>query len=121
MSKFKVGDKVWCNGEIKVIARIDEWADNEFGYYFDKNDELLDFYEEHDLELYKSPHERLLELGWEFVNESKLYITYQCVNYYNKFISFIKEKKVYYIIGDKHIDLQLAEVLVDYLKELENG
>lgn len=131
MSKFKVGDKVWCNGEIKVIARIDEWADNEFGYYFDKNDDILDFYEEHDLELYKSPHERLLDMGFigqePFSRDYRLYKKGTFVNIV--IISFnIKDKD--YVIWKQDdevsieeiypVNLELANVLIDYLKELEN-
>ncbi len=65
MSKFKVGDRVVvCGGDVKTIARIDKWSDGEYGYYFNVDDELLNYQRECDLELYKTPHERLLELGY---------------------------------------------------------
>ena len=118
MSKFKVGDKVWCNGDVKVIKRVDEWEDGEYGYYFNVDDELLDYYREEDLELYKTPHERLLELGWiidkDDTNPANLEFYYND----NKVLiidKVLKEVKTLYAI-----DLQLAEILIDYLKELEN-
>src|SRR5690554_5211237 len=76
MSKFKVGDKVWCNGDVKIIKRVDEWEDGEYGYYFNVDDDLLDFWREEDLELYKTPHERLLKLGWKMIDTDGTYKTY---------------------------------------------
>ena len=131
MSKFKVGDKVWCNGDIKTIARIDKWRDGEYGYYFNIDDELLNYYEEEDLELYKTPHERLVELGFigqePFLGDYRLYKKGTFINIV--IISFnIKDKD--YVIWKQDdevsieefypVNLELAEILVDYLKELEN-
>lgn len=124
MSKFKVGDKVWCNGDVKIIKRVDEWEDGEYGYYFNVDDELLNFWEEDDLELYKTPHERLLELGWEFWEYLK-YKNYEKFDENSRRTMSIRifndEYGIYYFLNNfTYVDLQLAEVLVDYLKELEN-
>lgn len=122
MSKFKVGDKVWCDGDIRIIKRVDEWDKGEYGYYFNIDDELLNYYEEEDLELYKTPHERLVELGWVlFSTVGKVY-TYILVgsgNVYPEKIEIAFKGERYYTTL-RIIDLELAEILVDYLKELEN-
>lgn len=117
MSKFKVGDKVWCNGDIKTIARIDKWRDGEYGYYFNIDDELLNYYEEEDLELYKTPHERLLELGWRFEYKDE----HTTVYYGKNSFTTIKIYHKHFTIGvNFYFGLELAEVLVDYLKELRD-
>src|SRR5690554_420899 len=121
MSKFKVGDKVWCNGDVKIIKRVDEWEDGEYGYYFNVDDDLLDFWREEDLELYKTPHERLLELGWVSLNKANGVSTY-LLNVDGRpdpeIIELYTEEKRYYTTL-RIIDLELAEILVDYLEELE--
>ena len=121
MSKFKVGDKVWCNGDVRIIKRVDEWENDEYGYYFNVDDELLNYERECDLELYKSPHERLLELGFVVDDETNYFIKYM---FNGLEIILYKKEKTYqtYVYQDNYnpIDLELAEILVDYLKELEN-
>lgn len=111
MSKFKVGDKVWCNGEVKTITRVDDWLYGEYGYYF---------HEEEDLELYKTPHQRLLDLGFIISDETVYHISYMLKGLD---ITIFKKEKTYqaYSYGDNYnpINLELAEILVDYLKELE--
>lgn len=118
MSKFKVGDKVWFNGDVRIIRRVDEWEDGEYGYYFNVDDELLDYAKECDLELYKTPQERLLELGWTLVFEDDDAI------YYGKYSTLtirIDKKDKDFFVSDKMVfNLELAEILVDYLRELEN-
>lgn len=126
MSKFKVGDKVWCNGDIKTIARIDKWDKGEYGYYFNIDDESLNYYEEEDLELYKTPQEQLFDLGFEKVAKHKFVKVNKGGSGYNTpykitiefaFNSYQVKCECQNWVG---VDIQLAEVLVDYLKELEN-
>lgn len=117
MSKFKVGDKVWCNGDVKIIKRIDKWGNGEYGYYFNIHDGMLEYNTADDLELYKTPHEKLLELGWKLTHEDENMIIYN--KRFSKSLSFHK-KHANCFTDERNIDLQLAEVLVYYLKELEN-
>ena len=122
MSKFKVGDKVWFNGDVGIIKRVDKWENDEYGYYFNINDEALNYYTEDELELYKTPHERLLELGWVLFSTIGEVYTYILVGSGNiqpeKIeIAFTGER---YFTTLRVIDLELAEILVDYLKELRD-
>lgn len=87
-------------------------------------DEVLDYIENYeqkvqdrDLKPYKTPHERLLELGWRLTHEGEDFIFYG--KSFSTMLQFSK-KDVNYSIDEKNIDLELAEILVDYLKELEN-
>lgn len=117
MSKFKVGDRVWFNGDVRIIKRVDEWENGEYGYYFNVDDELLDYVKECDLELYKTPQERLLELGWTLVFEDDDTIYYG--KYFTLTIRIDKKGKGFFVSDKMFFNLELAEVLVDYLKEIE--
>ena len=120
-SKFKVGDKVWHNGEVKTIKRVDDWIDGSYGYYFHENDELLAFVEERDLELYKTPHQRLLDLGFEKVAKHK-YIKRDKGDIGYIIIAFAFNSYHVKCVGKNwaEFNLELAEVLLEYLEELEN-
>lgn len=70
-------------------------------------------------ELYKTPHERMLELGFTIDDETNYFIKY----IFNGLeIIIYKKEKTYqtYSYQDNYnpINLELAEILVDYLKEL---
>lgn len=121
MSKFKVGDKVWCNGDVRIIKRVDEWANGEYGYYFNVDDDLLDFWEEEDLELYKTPHQRLLDLGFEKVAKHK-YIKRDKGDIGYIIIAFAFNSYHIKCVGKNWVEVnfELAEVLLEYLEELEN-
>ena len=121
MSKFKVGDKVWCNGDVRIIKRVDEWENDEYGYYFNVDDELLNYERECDLELYKTAHQELLDLGWELSKVDDRYIEY--INEEGDYLIIDKIEKTYYNLSSYYrpfdINLQLAKILVRYLEELE--
>ena len=126
MNKFKVGDKVWCNGDVRIIKRVDEWANGEYGYYFNVDDDLLDFWEEEDLELYKTPHQRLLDLGWKVVDTDGIYKTYD--NFDTKYTRMTMSIKInkdqdgwYFTTHNVFMDKELTTILLDYLEELENN
>ena len=124
MSKFKVGDKVWCDGKVKTIARVDEWLNGEYGYYFHIDADGLDFYNEEDLELYKTPQERLFELGFEkvakhkYIKQHKGGLIYEIP--YKITIEFAFNMYQVKCECEKWIgvDLKLAEILLDYLEEI---
>ena len=121
MSRFKVGDKVWLNGDIETVESVVVLYDGScYGYFLkDYNDYV---FEDNELELYKTPHERLLELGWVLFSTIGEVYTYILVGSGNiqpeKIeIAFTGER---YFTTLRVIDLELAEILVDYLKELRD-
>lgn len=121
MSRFKVGDKVWLNGDIETVESVVVLYDGScYGYFLkDYNDYV---FEGNELELYKTPHERLLELGWVLFSTIGEVYTYILVGSGNiqpeKIeIAFTGER---YFTTLRVIDLELAEILVDYLKELRD-
>lgn len=154
MSKFKVGDKVyrledrkeanilWEVSSVKVMKGGDkeyhnyvlkaEGIGSKFLGSNNNNGSRIAFVNfDDDLELYKTPHERLVELGFigqePFSGDYRLYKKGTFINIV--IISFnIKDKD--YVIWKQDdevsikefypVNLELAEVLVDYLKELEN-
>ena len=138
MNKFKVGDKVyrlvdrkeanvlWEISEVQVMKIGDKEhynyilkAEGDFSAGAKHKHAFLNF--EEYLELYKTPHERLLELGFIISDETVYHISYMLKELD---ITIFKKEKTYqaYSYGDNYnpINLQLAEILVDYLKELEN-
>ncbi len=124
MSKFKVGDKVWCNGDVRIIKRVDEWEDGEYDYYFNADDDLLDFWREEDLELYFTPHERLLKLGWKMWDTNGTYKTYD--KFDDKYsrrtmsIKINKDKDGWYFTTHMvFMDKELTTILLEYLEEVE--
>jgi hypothetical protein len=139
MSKFKVGDKVYRlldRKEANILwevssVQVMKSGDKEYHNYVLKGEgdfgdrviggvkykgAFLNFEEE--LELYKTPHQRLLELGWALIHEDENIITYG-KNPFTTIEIYKNLHKHFTIKADFYFDLQLAEVLVDYLKELE--
>jgi len=67
------------------------------------------------LKPYKSPHERLLEMGFELVTANKLiYITYDDLTH---FVVDKERKELNFHIGT--VDLELSRILTQYLEEME--
>lgn len=126
ISKFKVGDKVWHNGEVKTIKRVYYWPDGSYGYFFHKNDKLSSFVEERDLELYETPHQKILDLGFEKVAKHKYIKHHKGESDYDAPYKIIIEfaYNSYHIkcVGKNWVEVnsELAEVLVDYLEEKKN-
>lgn len=70
----------------------------------------------------KTPHERLIELDWVLVSTVGEVYTYKLKgsgNLYHETIEIAFKGERYYTTL-RFIDLELAEILVDYLKELSN-
>ena len=90
MSKFKVGDKVG-NQHVNYLGEI--------------------------IEVVKTPHQELLDLGWVIDKDDKneTHIFY----YKNKRIIRINRINKTCLTAI-NVDLQLAKILVRYLEELEN-
>lgn len=145
MSKFKVGDKVYRLEDIKeadtlwevTAVQVMKGGDKEHynyvlkakgvsGKFLGGNNNnvgrvaMLNF--EEDLKLYKTPHDRLLELGWEF-REYLKYKNYEKFDEKSRRTMSIRifndEYGIYYFLNNfTYVDLELAEILVDYLKEM---
>ena len=123
MSKFKVGDKVIYNGVHVEIDEIDEIVyvgGKSFGYDLIINN-IWPVKEKY-LQPYKTPHERLLELGWVALNETGRTLTYLLNvdgSLHTQRIELSHEGKRFYTTL-RVVDLELAEIIVDYLKELRD-
>ena len=127
MSKFKVGDKVLIPlgvgvvyGEEEFNLDLDEWyikvvIGERFGF-----NRVITF-ETNDLELYKTPHQELLDLGWELSKVDDRYIEY--INEEGDYLIINKIEKTYYKLSSYYrpfdFNLELAKILVRYLEELE--
>lgn len=120
MSKFKVGDKVKeiGNNEIKEIGLVSSFDDGTIGYVLKFDDSEM-YYEE-ELELYKTPHQELLDLGWELKRKFPNEIQYIKEKTFLDFC--LKERTYKFEDNYKYIkvDLKLAKILTRYLEELEN-
>ena len=121
MNKFKVGDKVKEIGsnEIKEIDLVSSFDDGTIVYVLKFDDSEM--YYEDELELYKTPHQELLDLGWVALNKANGVLTYLLNvdgSLHPEIIELSLEGKRYYTTL-RIIDLQLAKLLVRYLEELE--
>lgn len=149
MSKFKVGDKVYRledrkeanvlwevssirvmkNGDNNYVLKTEGIGSKFLGSNNNNGSKIALVNFDDDLELYKTPHQRLLDMGFvgqePFWGEYRLYKKGTFINIV--IISFnIKDKD--YVIWKQDdeasieefypVNLELAEVLVDYLKEL---
>ena len=69
----------------------------------------------------KTPHQELLDLGWELSKDDNRYIEY--INEEGDYLIIDKIEKTYYNLSSYYrpfdINLQLAKILVRYLEELE--
>ena len=128
----KVGDKVLYDGEVHTVIQVpDERPSNEVGWLHEDY-VVLDLHYEHaihytEIELYFTPHERLLKLGWEMWDTDGVYKTY------GKFddkrtrrtmsIKINKDKGGWHFKAtySTHIDKELTAVLLEYLEDLENN
>ena len=118
MNKYKVGDKVIYNGVHDEIDEIVYVGGKFFGYDLIINN-IWPVKEKY-LQPYKTPHQELLDLGFNFWNNSN------GLQYDRKEIGILIDKetktyKVYWVVDDMafSVDLQLAKILVRYLEELE--
>lgn len=125
MNKFKVGDKVNYYNKTYKVTDVYGGDDSLYDIKSDNKITYNDFYievEEKYLKHYKTPHQELLDLGWELEEDSLEYAVYQVGSNY---ITIDKLNKEYDHSFDRRyssfIDLQLARILVRYLKELESN
>lgn len=129
INNFKVGDKVWYDGAMRTVVQVpdEKLTPNEVGW-LDKDCVVLDldydnaiYYK--DIELYKSAHDKLLELGWEKVKLSND-IQYEKFNERSRrtmAIRIPKDNEGYYVdIINMVIDLEMSKIITQYLEELEN-
>lgn len=120
MSKFRIGDKVLYKKETFVIKDID-LDENGNLLFYKMSDSLHDFIAiEEDLELYKTAHQRLLDDGWIEVYRDEKTVRYKRV--YSFGISTLDISLYFktFKIQDDYATLEIAELIVDYLKELQD-
>ena len=131
MNTYKVGDKVLYNGEVHTVIRVpdDRLTRKDVGY-LDKDFVVLNLgyynaihYTE--IEPYLTPHERLLKLGWEVIDNHGIRKTY--IKFDDKYsrrtmiINIVKDKDGWYLKANytTYMDKELLTILLEYLEELE--
>lgn len=110
--KYEVGQKVETPLGVGVVKGIRQYQEPIYQIKFmDSNFMVLDF-EENELKPYKTPHERLLDMGYELIQGANLKI-YR----HDKLMNF----RVYddNTISCNEINLELSRILTDYLEWLE--
>lgn len=131
MNDYKVGDKVLYNGEVHTIIRVpvDGLTLKDVGYLYKDNVVLDSYYGDvihyTEIEPYFTPHERLLQLGWEMIDTDGTYKTYDKFDdKYSRHTMSIKINKDkdgwYFTTYNVFMDKELTTVLLEYLDELEN-
>lgn len=110
MSKFKVGDKVETekgNGIIVAIGGYEE------PIYIAEITNIGKWgFNEHQLKPYKTAHEKLIEMGYEFIQRSN-YAFYR----HDELPKITVYNDKTYSCSD--INLELSRILTKYLEELE--
>ncbi|MFA5719484.1 MAG: hypothetical protein WC939_00330 [Acholeplasmataceae bacterium] len=130
MNNYKVGDKVLYNGKVHTVIRVpDDRLTREDIGYLDKDYVVLNLgyynaihYTE--IEPYLTPHERLLKLGWVFIDSDGTYKTYEKFDdKYTRRTMSIKINKDkdgwYFTTYNVYMDKELTTILLEYLDELE--
>ena len=116
MSKFKVGEEIIHKGDKRIIKTIEK-RNNMFVYTFIGNS----LYWAYESDIFKTPHQELLDLGWELSKVDNRYIEY--INEEGDYLIIDKIEKTYYNLSSYYrpfdINLELAKILVRYLEELE--
>src|SRR5690554_3365438 len=134
MNKYKVGDKVLYEGEVRTVMQVPDGRPfNEVGdleNWLDKDYVVLDLHYNNaihytDFEPYYTPHEKLLKLGWEMVDTDGTYKTYEKFDdKYTRRTMSIKINKDkdgwYFTTHNVYMDKELTTILLECLKELEN-
>lgn len=132
MNNFKVGDKVLYDGEVRTVVQVPDGRPfNEVGRlenWLDKECVVLDldydnaiYYK--DIELYKTAHDKLLELGWEreIISNDIRYVKFNEKSRRTMDIRILKDSEGYYVnVINMVIDLEMSKILTQYLEELEN-
>lgn len=118
--KYEVGQKVETPLGVGVVKGIRHYQEPIYQIKFmDSNFKVLDF-EENELKPYKTPHERLLEMGYE-LNDTQDYLLYYDGNRLT--ISIHKKTKVWVaylgVDGLVEVGLKLTKIMADYLEWLE--
>ena len=129
MNKYKVGDRVLYDGEVHTVIQvpIDELTWKDVGY-LDKEYVVLDLHYANaihytEIEPYKTPHEKLLDLGFIFENEAH-FIQYKNAKKDMRIIvnTITNDYGVFHFNGYNYrfVNLELSKILTEYLAELEN-
>ena len=116
MSKFKAGDKVETPFGVGIFERYVDggFMSGSLRVCYEKvQTGGVYFWNEDDIKPYKTAHEKLIDMGYEFVKANN------CVFYRHEELPKIT------IYNDKtyscsDADLELSKILTQYLEELEN-
>lgn len=120
---YEVGQKVETPLGVGVVVGYNDTYDM---YLVDLNDEFTNQqFKEYHLKPYKTPHEKLIELGWKHFDEDKMGVIYENESAYlniyktHKYYIFETKESGKYIENKVEIDLELSRILTDYLEWLE--
>ena len=118
--KYKLKDKVLYKGEVYEITKLNNYKNIANDYY--TYDIRLNNTTHHNivgslLKLYKSPYQELLDLGWELNSKGFDFLYFHKVNER----LYIYNNKEFQHLTSSHTpiktDLELAEVIIKFMKE----
>src|SRR5690554_3245177 len=130
MSKFKAGDKVETPFGVGIFyGYIDGgFMSGSLRVDYEKvQTGAVYFWNEDDIKPYKTAHEKLIDLGWEFCEWSikenfKQYEKFDGISRRTMSIRICKDRHgIYYFLNNfTYVEKELSKILTQYLVELEN-
>lgn len=130
MNKFKVGDKVETPFGVGIFhSYVDGgFMSGSFRVRYEKvQTGGVYFWNEDDIKPYKTAHEKLIDLGWEFCEWSikENFKQYEKYNEYSRTTMSIRIFKnrhgIYYFLNNfTYVEKEFSKILTQYLEELEN-
>ena len=113
---YEIGQKVTTPHGDGVIISMSE-MDNEYEVEYLYNELTTSFFGIESLQPYRTPHEKLIEMGYVYsqISEDK------DDHYYNSsdgWIWFSISNKNYRVSEDVYVDLELSLILTQYLEEM---
>ena len=116
MSKYKEGDKVETPLGVGVVDCIIKLPFNEV---LVRIDDRIHVFLEEKVKRYKTAHEKLLELGYEFQedNNIKTYVLFDRQGGVSDFFTVNNTEKT--ILPHHVLNLEKAKIMVQYLEELK--
>lgn len=117
---YKIGDKILTPSGYEGMITLIE--DEKFYVTFHYPKEVSNIILlENEMTKVKTAHDRLLDDGWRVVYRDEKTIRYQQVNSFGIRTLIISLYYKTFKIQDDYATLEIAELIVDYLKELKEG
>lgn len=127
MSKFKAGDRVETPFGVGIFQSYVDggFMSGSFRVHYEKvQTGGVYFWNEDDIKPYKTAHEKLIDLGWEFWGEYLKYKQYEKFDETSRRTTSIRIYKdhhgIYYFLNNfTYVEKELSKILTQYLEELE--